>query len=45
MINSTFKDRERIAERSRTGVGFGWHEHDPELFHGTEEFFRPRSPA
>ena len=22
-------------------TGFGWHEHDPELFVGTEQFFRP----
>jgi SAM-dependent methyltransferase len=41
VISSAFKDRERIAERFRAGAGFGWHEHDPELFHGTEEFFRP----
>jgi SAM-dependent methyltransferase len=41
VISSVFKDRERIAERFRSGAGFGWHEHDPELFHGTEEFFRP----
>lgn len=25
----------------RTGLGFGWHEHDPWLFQGTERFFRP----
>ena len=41
LISSTYKDRERIAERFRTGDGFGWHEHDPELFLGTEQFFRP----
>lgn len=29
-----------IAERFRTGEGFGWHEHDHDLFHGTELFFR-----
>lgn len=32
---------DRITEAVRTGVGFGWHEHDPELFEGTERFFRP----
>jgi 2-polyprenyl-3-methyl-5-hydroxy-6-metoxy-1,4-benzoquinol methylase len=41
VISSAFKDRELIAERFRSGEGFGWHEHDPELFLGTEQFFRP----
>ncbi len=41
IISSAFKDRDRIAERFRSGDGFGWHEHDPELFLGTEQFFRP----
>ncbi len=41
IISSLFHDRERLAERFRTGKGFGWHEHDPELFAGTEQFFRP----
>ena len=41
VVSSAFKDRDRIAERFRTGEGFGWHEHDPELFLGTEVFFRP----
>jgi SAM-dependent methyltransferase len=41
VISSTYKDRERIAERFRSGEGLGWHEHDPELFTGTEQFFRP----
>ncbi len=41
LISSTFKDRPRLEERFRSGEGFGWHEHDPELFAGTEQFFRP----
>lgn len=41
IISSLFHDRERLAERFRAGEGFGWHEHDPELFAGTEQFFRP----
>jgi 2-polyprenyl-3-methyl-5-hydroxy-6-metoxy-1,4-benzoquinol methylase len=41
VISSTYKDREKLAERFRAGEGFGWHEHDPELFLGTEQFFRP----
>lgn len=35
------KAEPRIAEAFRTGAGLGWQEHDPELFHGTERFFRP----
>lgn len=41
LISSVYKDRRRITERIRSGDGFGWHEHDPELFVGTEQFFRP----
>lgn len=35
------KAEEQLAERFRTGNGFGWHEHHHELFVGTERFFRP----
>jgi 2-polyprenyl-3-methyl-5-hydroxy-6-metoxy-1,4-benzoquinol methylase len=31
----------RITDAFKTGVGVGWHEHDPGLFSGTEKFFRP----
>jgi 2-polyprenyl-3-methyl-5-hydroxy-6-metoxy-1,4-benzoquinol methylase len=31
----------RLTEAFRTGEGVGWHEHDTELFTGTERFFRP----
>jgi SAM-dependent methyltransferase len=31
----------KLMEAFRTGQGLGWHEHDHELFHGTERFFRP----
>src|SRR5579864_9198153 len=31
----------RLVEAFRSGEGMGWHEHDHELFHGTERFFRP----
>ncbi|WP_241386864.1 class I SAM-dependent methyltransferase [Rhodococcus sp. CH91] len=41
LISSVYKDRRRITDRIRNGDGFGWHEHDPELFIGTEQFFRP----
>jgi ubiquinone/menaquinone biosynthesis C-methylase UbiE len=32
---------DRLTEVVRTGIGFGWHEHDAGLFEGTERFFRP----
>jgi len=35
------KDEPQIAERFRSGEGFGWHEHHHDLFAGTERFFRP----
>src|ERR1700722_5271069 len=35
------KAQEQITERFKTGKGIGWHEHDPDLFIGTERFFRP----
>src|SRR5215813_3964129 len=38
---SAVKSEGRIADAFRTGEGVGWHEQDPELFRGTERFFRP----
>jgi SAM-dependent methyltransferase len=35
------RSEERISDAFRTGKGLGWHEHHPELFPGTERFFRP----
>ncbi len=35
------KAEEQIAECFKSGQGMGWHEHHPELFVGTERFFRP----
>jgi SAM-dependent methyltransferase len=31
----------RIADAFRSGAGFGWGEHDSDVFHGCEKFFRP----
>ena len=31
----------KLIDAFKTGEGMGWHEHDHELFHGTERFFRP----
>lgn len=41
ILSSAFRDRGPITDALREGRGFGWHEHDPELFLGTEQFFRP----
>ena len=41
VISSAYRDRSKLTERFREGAGFGWHEHDEELFVGTEQFFRP----
>ncbi len=38
---AALKDEPHIAERFRSGEGFGWHEHHQDLFVGTERFFRP----
>jgi SAM-dependent methyltransferase len=35
----------KIEEAFRSGKGLGWHEHDHDLFHGTERFFRPNYRA
>ena len=35
------RDVPEIENRFRSGDGFGWHEHDGDLFVGTERFFRP----
>jgi SAM-dependent methyltransferase len=41
MAVAQFKAIPNMAERLRSGAGFGWHEHDASLFHGCERFFRP----
>src|SRR3954465_6705787 len=35
----------RITEAFRSGAGMGWHEHDSDVFHGCERFFRPSYAA
>jgi ubiquinone/menaquinone biosynthesis C-methylase UbiE len=35
----------KIVESFRSGAGMGWHEHDDEVFHGCEKFFRPSYAA
>ena len=45
IISSCFKDEPKITQAFRTGDGVGWHEHDANLFFGTERFFRPNYAA
>ncbi len=40
-----FRDEPKLIEAFRTGNGLGWHEHDNDLFVGTEKFFRPNYAA
>ena len=37
----TVIDSPRITEHAQTGEGFGWHEHNHDVFDGCERFFRP----
>lgn len=41
IASAVFKDEQKLVDAFRTGRGFGWHEHDANLFDGTEKFFRP----
>ena len=41
IAQTMFVDEPHITEAFRSGRGFGWHEHDPQLFSATERFFRP----
>jgi len=45
IVSACFKDEPKITQAFRTGEGVGWHEHDPNLFFGTERFFRPNYAA
>jgi 2-polyprenyl-3-methyl-5-hydroxy-6-metoxy-1,4-benzoquinol methylase len=40
VVRSMFKDADTVLEAFRSGKGVGWHEHDADLFCGTERFFR-----
>jgi SAM-dependent methyltransferase len=37
----TVSDSPHIVDAARTGAGFGWHEHVPDVHEGCERFFRP----
>ena len=38
---AAMKDEPKVLAAFKSGKGVGWHEHDTELFQGTEKFFRP----
>jgi SAM-dependent methyltransferase len=37
----TVRDAHHVREAFSTGTGFGWHEHNHDVFEGCERFFRP----
>ncbi|HEY9379445.1 MAG TPA: class I SAM-dependent methyltransferase [Jiangellaceae bacterium] len=37
----SLKAQDEIEQAFRTGAGFGWHQHDEDVFTGCERFFRP----
>src|SRR5262249_46171113 len=39
-ISVLFKDEAKLVDAFRSGKGVAWGEHDPDLFQGTERFFR-----
>ena len=41
IATAVIKDEPKITQAFRTGAGVGWHEHNHDLFAGTERFFRP----
>jgi SAM-dependent methyltransferase len=40
VTRSMYKDLDKLVDAFKSGKGVGWHEHDAELFCGTERFFR-----
>ena len=45
IATAAIKARDKIESAFRTGDGVGWHEHDADLFEGTERFLRPNYSA
>ncbi len=41
VVLSIYRDLPKVLDAFTGDGGLGWHEHDHELFHGTERFFRP----
>jgi 2-polyprenyl-3-methyl-5-hydroxy-6-metoxy-1,4-benzoquinol methylase len=40
-MTAAMRVQEKLLEAFRTGGGVGWDQHDPDLFVGTQRFFRP----
>ena len=45
VATAAIKARDKVESAFRTGDGVGWHEHDADLFEGTERFLRPNYSA
>ena len=41
VLTAAIKDEPKVREAFANGHGVGWHEHHPDLYEGTERFFRP----
>jgi 2-polyprenyl-3-methyl-5-hydroxy-6-metoxy-1,4-benzoquinol methylase len=41
VVKAMMNAQPQIADAFANGAGMHWHEHDPDLFIGTEKFFRP----
>jgi SAM-dependent methyltransferase len=40
-MTAAMRAEPKVTAAFKSGKGVGWHEHDPNLFQGTERFFRP----
>ncbi len=40
VVNSLWKDKDKLADAFKSGSGIGWHEHHHHLFHGVEVIYR-----
>ncbi|WP_295120773.1 class I SAM-dependent methyltransferase [uncultured Chitinophaga sp.] len=40
VVNSLWKDKDKLLNAFTTGSGIGWHEHHHDLFHGVESVYR-----
>lgn len=41
LVSALYKDERKMADVIRSGKGFGWGEHNTDLFSGTKKFFKP----
>jgi ubiquinone/menaquinone biosynthesis C-methylase UbiE len=41
LVSAMYKDERKLADAYRSGKGFGWGEHNVDLFSGTKKFFKP----